>query len=50
LIVCFWESQPSIWFRVTGKPGCTGLCQRFEGKGLVVVRESISTPSAPYLR
>jgi hypothetical protein len=25
-------------------------CQRFTGKGLVVVREGISTPNAPYLR
>jgi hypothetical protein len=25
-------------------------CQRFAGKGLVVVREGISTPNAPYLR
>jgi hypothetical protein len=25
-------------------------CQRFMGKGLVVVREGISTPNAPYLR
>ena len=25
-------------------------CKRFTGKGLVVVREGISTPNAPYLR
>jgi hypothetical protein len=25
-------------------------CLRFMGKGLVVVREGISTPNAPYLR
>ena len=25
-------------------------CQRFTGKELVVVREGISTPNAPYLR
>jgi hypothetical protein len=25
-------------------------CQRFTGKGLVVTRKGISTPSAPYLR
>ena len=25
-------------------------CQRFTGKGLVVVREGISTPNTPYLR
>ena len=25
-------------------------CQRFTGKGLVVIREGISTPNAPYLR
>ena len=25
-------------------------CQRFVGKGLVVVREGISTPNTPYLR
>ena len=25
-------------------------CQRFASKGLVVVREGISTPNAPYLR
>jgi hypothetical protein len=25
-------------------------CQRFAGKGLVVIREGISTPNTPYLR
>jgi len=25
-------------------------CQRFAGKGLVVIRKGISTPNAPYLR
>jgi hypothetical protein len=25
-------------------------CQRFTGKGLVVVREGISIPNTPYLR
>jgi hypothetical protein len=45
-----WELPPSIPLRVTRKPGFTGHCQRFEGKGLVVAREGISTPSTPYLR
>jgi hypothetical protein len=49
-LICSWESPPSIRFRVTRKPICTGLCQRFTGKGLVVAREGISTRSAPYLR
>jgi hypothetical protein len=49
-LIGYWESPPSIWFRVTRKPRCTGLYQRFTGKGLVVVREGISTPNAPYLR
>ena len=25
LVVGYWESAPSIWFRVTRNPGCTGL-------------------------
>jgi hypothetical protein len=49
--VCLiWELPPSISLRVTRKPGFTGRCQRFKGKGLVVAKEGISTPSAPYLR
>jgi hypothetical protein len=45
-----WESPPSISLRVTRKPRFTGRRQRLEGKGLVVAREGISTPSTPYLR
>jgi hypothetical protein len=47
---CFWESPPSIWFKGTRKPRCTGPYQTFTGKGHVVARKNISTPSAPYLR
>jgi hypothetical protein len=45
-----WESPLSIGLRVTGKPGFTGRHQRSKGKGLVMAREGINTPSAPYLR
>jgi hypothetical protein len=48
LFVCLiWESPPTISLRVTRKLEFIGRCQRFEGKGLVVVGEGISTPSAP---
>jgi hypothetical protein len=35
--------------KATRKPGYWSY-QRFAGKELVVVREGISTPNAPYLR
>jgi len=43
------ESPPSNLLKATRKPGYWSY-QRFAGKGLVVVREGISTPNAPYLR
>lgn len=49
-VVCSWELPPSIRFRFTRKLECTGLCQRFMGKRLVVARKDISTPSTSYLR
>ena len=43
------ESPPSNLLKATRKPGYWSY-QRFAGKGLVVVREGISTPNTPYLR
>jgi len=44
-----WESPPSNLLKATRKPGYWSY-QRFVGKGLVVIREGISTPNTPYLR
>jgi hypothetical protein len=43
------ESPPSNLLKATRKPGYWSY-QRFAGKELVVIREGISTPNAPYLR
>ena len=52
-IVCFefgsLESPPSNSLRATRKPDVLVL-SKIAGKGLVVVREGISTPNTPYLR
>jgi hypothetical protein len=43
------ESPPSNLLKATRKPGYWSY-QRFASKGLVMVREGISTPNTPYLR
>jgi hypothetical protein len=44
-----WSRHLVIYWRLLGNL-IYWSCQRFAGKGLVVVREGISTPNAPYLR
>ncbi|KAJ6881197.1 hypothetical protein NC651_027912 [Populus alba x Populus x berolinensis] len=44
-----WESPPSNLLKATRKPDGLVLSE-IAGKGLVVVREGITNPNAPYLR
>jgi hypothetical protein len=44
-----WSRHLVIYWRLLGNR-MYWSCQRFAGKGLVVVREGINTPNAPYLR
>ena len=46
--VC-WSRHLVIYWRLLGNR-MYWSCQRFAGKGLVVVRKGISTPNTPYLR
>ena len=49
LLLVRWSRHLVIDFGLLGNR-MYWSCQRFAGKGLVVVREGISTPNAPYLR
>ena len=45
-----WSHYIVVWFKVARKPGCISFIKNYKGKGLVVTRKDISTPSVPYMR
>ena len=45
-----WESSPSCLVPGARKPEYISFIRDSKDKGLIVIMESISTPSTPYLR